>query len=73
MRYSWLDAMTPVQAAIFTVVASALVYLLLVYVLHWATNIVYYAGMTVAVGFLNVRRAWIERRRQDTFKRMYPD
>jgi hypothetical protein len=65
--------MTPVQAAVFTVVVSALVYVFLVYVIHWATNIYLWSGMTVAVGILNVRRALIERRRQDTFKRMYPD
>ena len=65
--------MTPLQAAIFTAIASALLYAFFVYVLHWATNAYYWGGMTVAVGILNVRRAWIERRRQATFKRMYPD
>ena len=45
MRYSWLDAMTPVQAAIFTVVVSALVYVFLVYVIHWATNVYLWSGM----------------------------
>jgi hypothetical protein len=66
-------ALTPVQAAIFTIVVSAAAYFFFEYVLHWATNIVFWAGMTVAIGVLNVRRALIERRRQDAFKRMYPD
>jgi hypothetical protein len=57
--------MTPVQAAIFTVVVSALGYGFFVYIIHWQINVIYWAGMTVLFGFLNVRRAVIERRRQD--------
>jgi hypothetical protein len=64
--------MTPVRAAIFTVVVSALVYVFFVYAIHWAINIVFWAGMTVTVGILNVRGAVIERRRQEAFKRIYP-
>jgi hypothetical protein len=55
--------MTPVRAAIFTVAVSALAYAVLVYVIHWGVNIFYWGAMTALVGFLNVRKALLERRR----------
>jgi hypothetical protein len=55
--------MTPVRAAILTVAVSALVYVVLVYAIHWGVNIFYWGGMTALVVFLNVRKALMDRGR----------
>jgi hypothetical protein len=62
-RYAaWLDAQTPLQAAITTVIFFAAAYGLLAFALHWATNALLWGAMTVIFAGLNARRAWLRSR-----------
>jgi hypothetical protein len=62
---TWLDALTPLQTGVLTVIVSAIVHACLVYVFHWATDIVLWSAMTVIAALLNARRVWQQQKSQD--------